>query len=209
MNLASRAKKRRLELNLTQAEVAKRAGIAQQSVEAIENGKTRKPRNLLQLAEALSCDPKWLLIGGDIIPDYTTGARRVPLVSYVQAGAFSPAESPDFDGEFEYILTTADISERSFALCIRGDSMEPDFREGDIVIIDADEYPRPGEFVVARNGSHEATFKKYRPVGTGPAGEENFELIPLNSDYPSCRSWEKPVEIIGTMVEHRIFRRKR
>ncbi|HBR6619831.1 TPA: helix-turn-helix domain-containing protein [Klebsiella pneumoniae] len=209
MNLANRAKKRRLELQLTQTEVAERAGVAQQSIEAIENGKTRKPRNLITIAAALECDPKWLLLGGDIVPDYNYGARKIPILSYVQAGAFAALENLDIDGDFEYVLTTVDLSERSFALRIRGDSMEPDFREGDIVIIDADVYPTPGEFVAASNGSHEATFKKYRPVGIDQQGKEDFELVPLNSDYPICRSWEKPVKIIGTMVEHRIFRRKR
>lgn len=209
MNLANRAKKRRLELNLTQAEVAQRAGIAQQSIEAIENGKTRKPRNLIPLAAALECDPKWLLLGGDVVTDYNYGARRVPILSYVQAGLFAAAESLEIDGDFEYVLTTAELSERSFALRIRGDSMEPEFREGDIVIIDTEVYPTPGEFVAAGNGTHEATFKKYRPIGIDVKGKENFELVPLNSDYPVCRSWEKPVSIIGTMVEHRIYRRKR
>lgn len=209
MNLANRAKKRRTELNLTQVEVAKRAGISQQSIEAIENGKTLKPRNLLALAAALKCDPKWLLLGGAVVTYYNYGARRVPILSYVQAGAFTNAEPILDAGEFEYVLTTAELSEHSFALRIRGDSMEPEFREGDIVIIDTDVYPTPGEFVAASNGSHEATFKKYRPVGVGPKGEDNFELVPLNSDYPICRSWEKPVTIIGTMIEHRIFRRKR
>ncbi|HFZ1920604.1 TPA: LexA family protein [Serratia marcescens] len=209
MNLASRAKKRRLELNLTQAEVAQRAGVAQQSIEAIENGKTRKPRNLIPLATALQCDPKWLLLGGDVVTDYNYGARKVPILSYVQAGLFAAEESLEIDGDFEYVLTTAELSERSFALRIRGDSMEPEFKEGDIVIIDTEVYPTPGEFVAASNGSHEATFKKYRPIGIDSKGKENFELVPLNSDYPICRSWEKPVSIIGTMVEHRIFRRKR
>lgn len=210
MNLANRAKKRRAELNLTQVEVAKRAGISQQSIEAIENGKTLKPRNILGLATALDCDPKWLMLGGDIVTDYNYGARRVPILSYVQAGAFtSAAPLQEEEGNFEYILTTAELSERSFALRIRGDSMEPEFREGDIVIIDADVYPTPGEFVAAKNGNHEATFKKYRPVGIDAKGKEDFELVPLNSDYPICRSWEKPVTIIGTMVEHRIYRRKR
>ncbi len=72
MNLANRAKKRRTELNLTQVEVAKRAGISQQSIEAIENGKTLKPRNLLALASALECDPKWLLLGAMLLQISTT-----------------------------------------------------------------------------------------------------------------------------------------
>lgn len=65
----------------------------------------------------------------------------MPVLSYVQAGAFTSTEQLHEGGDFEYILTTTELSERSFALRIRGDSMEPEFKEGDIVIIDTDVYP--------------------------------------------------------------------
>ncbi|WP_336195018.1 LexA family transcriptional regulator [Hafnia paralvei] len=209
MNLASRVKRRRVDLGMTQADVAAKAGITQQSIEAIESGKTQKPRNLLPLAEALQCDPKWLLCGGDLIQNINLGAKRVPIISYVQAGAFAAEDTINFEGDFEYVLTSANVSEKAFALRIKGDSMTPEFKEGDIVIIDPEECPTPGEFVVASNGNLEGTFKKYRPRSINAQGEEDFELVPLNSDYPTYRSWERPLQIIGTMIEHRIFRRKR
>ena len=55
MSLAARFKARRLELGMTQVEVANSAGVSQQSIESIESGRTRKPRNLLDLAKALKC----------------------------------------------------------------------------------------------------------------------------------------------------------
>ncbi|WP_243465978.1 S24 family peptidase [Sodalis glossinidius] len=63
--------------------------------------------------------------------------------------------------------------------------------------------------MVAKNGDHEATFKKYRPVSFNARGEQVFELIPLNTDYPILRSDHVPIRVIGTMVEHRIYRCKR
>lgn len=86
------------------------------------------------------------------------------MISYVQAGALAeknPIEA--FDGSLEYILTDSDISEYTFALRIEGDSMEPDFKAGDIIIVDPEVEPTPGEFVVARNGGAQATFKKVSP----------------------------------------------
>lgn len=41
MSLASRIRQRRQELNLTQTELAEKAGISQQSIESIENGRTK------------------------------------------------------------------------------------------------------------------------------------------------------------------------
>ncbi len=83
--------------------------------------------------------------------------------------------------------------------------MEPDFKEGDTVVIDPNIKPRPGSFVAAKNGREEATFKKYRPRSIDLLGNEVFELVPLNEDYPTMRSDEMPIEIIGTMVEHRRY----
>jgi phage repressor protein C with HTH and peptisase S24 domain len=55
---------------------------------------------------------------------------------YVQAGALAEKHPIDaFDGSFEYIMTDIDISEFTFALRIEGDSMEPDFKEGDIIVL--------------------------------------------------------------------------
>ncbi len=106
-------------------------------------------------------------------------------------------------------MTDMDWSQYTFALRIEGDSMEPDFKAGDVIVIDPEIEPAPGEFVVATNGDHEATFKKYRPTGIGLYGVDSFELTPLNNDYPSVKSTEIPLKILGTMVEHRIYRRKR
>lgn len=207
MSLAARFKARRLELGMTQVEVAAAAGISQQSIESIESGRTRKPRSLLDLAKALKCSPDWLLNGKNIMPLAEVSTRRIPVLSYVQAGQLTEVkDTTDFSGEMEYVLADADVPETCFALRIDGDSMQPEFKEGDIVIIDPDLCPAPGEFVVAKNNGHEATFKKYRPLGVGIA---DFELVPLNPDYPVLRSAEVPLRIIGVMIEHRIYRRKR
>ncbi len=113
------------------------------------------------------------------------------------------------DGSCEYVMTDMDWSQYTFALKIVGDSMEPDFKAGDVIIVDPEIEPAPGEFVVAKNGEHEATFKKYRPTTLAEDGRQHFELIPLNDDYPVMRSIDRHIQIIGTMVEHRIYRRKR
>lgn len=96
----------------------------------------------------------------------------------------------------------------TFALRIMGNSMEPEFREGDVVVIDPDVAPTPGDYVVARNHVEAATFKKYRPRGVDENGHPIFELVPLNDDYAVMRSDQEPICIIGTMVEHTRFRKR-
>lgn len=211
MTLAERAKQRRIELNLTQTEVADAAGVTQQTIEALENDKTKKPKNILSIAKALKCDPEWLMYGRGNVTPALMGARQIPLLSYLQAGSYREhMPITAYDGKFEFVITDMDWSPFTFALKINGDAMEPEFKDGDVVIIDPEIVPRPGEFVVAKNGSQEATFKKYRPTGIDThTGLEKFELVPLNQDYPILKSDETQLIIIGTMVEHRIYRRKR
>ena len=61
--ISDRVKQKRSELNLTQAELAEKAGIKQQSIQQIESGFTKRPRYLLEIASALQCDASWLQNG--------------------------------------------------------------------------------------------------------------------------------------------------
>lgn len=138
------------------------------------------------------------------------GGARIPLISYVQAGLWaSPEENFRLnDGQFEYIITDLTLSRTAFALKVKGRSMEPEFVEGDRIVIDPEICPSPGDYVVAMNGDNEVTFKKYRARGIID-NEEVFELVPLNPDYPTLSSLHSPITILGTMVEHRRYRRQR
>ncbi|MDI7504515.1 helix-turn-helix domain-containing protein [Cronobacter dublinensis] len=61
--ISQRLKNRRAELNLSQAQLAEKAGMKQQSLQAIEAGQTKRPRYLFELAQALQCDAHWLMYG--------------------------------------------------------------------------------------------------------------------------------------------------
>ncbi|HDL7098249.1 TPA: helix-turn-helix transcriptional regulator [Yersinia enterocolitica] len=58
-----RIKKRRIELELTQDDLAKKSGIRQQTIQRIEAGTTARPRFLLEIADALGCEPRWIIYG--------------------------------------------------------------------------------------------------------------------------------------------------
>lgn len=138
---------------MTQVEVANSAGVSQQSIESIESGRTRKPRNVpFDLAKALKCSPDWLLNGKNMVPLAEISTRRIPVVlSYVQAGELTEARDvTDLTEDFEYVLADSDVPETCFALRIDGDSMQPEFKEGDIVIIDPDSCPTPGNLWLPR-----------------------------------------------------------
>ncbi|MGN5073424.1 LexA family protein [Aeromonas veronii] len=218
---------RRRAQKMSQDELAKRIGITRVSISKWESGLNQpKGRYLNDLAEALGVTVDWLLTGsGDTpelaeeqpIPGYHNvepavmlPGKRIPILSYVQAGNWREMceQATTFDGNVEYVTASVDIGPCGFGLWLRGDSMLPQFKEGDLIIVDPDEAPQPGDYVVAKNGSNEATFKKYRPRGIDENGQEVFELVPLNDDYPTMHSDRQHIQIIGVMVEHRIFRKR-
>ncbi len=134
------------------------------------------------------------------IENTSSPGKRIPIISYIQAGAFKEAIQEKQD---EYIVSRLNnLSDYSFGLTVRGNSMTPDFKEGDRIVVDPKIYPHPGDFVIAQNGGYEATFKKFRPRGFDENGREYFELVPLNEEYPTMDSRFQDIEIIGTVVEH-------
>lgn len=132
------------------------------------------------------------------------GVRSYPVISFIQAGLLKELSDPYSPGDgFDVEYGDDDASPWAVFLEIEGDSMLPDFKPGDRVRIDPEVSPRPGDFVAARNTKQEATFKKYRVRGMSSNGNEVFELVPLNNDYPVLRSDEHHLTVIGTMTEHR------
>lgn len=79
----------------------------------------------------------------------------------------------------EWISPTKRVSERSFALQVCGDPMEPEFTEGATIIVDPERGALHGSFVVVKlEDAQEATFKQLI-VDAG----QKF-LRPLNAHYP-------------------------
>ncbi|ATY79670.1 LexA family transcriptional repressor [Aeromonas veronii] len=222
MSMSNVIKSRRKALKMTQDELALLVGVSRVSISQWERGDTSpKGPNFLKLAKTLGVAPESLLLGendevgssrgfNNVEPAVNPQGSRVPILSYVQAGHWRGMceQATGFDGNVEYVAASVDIGPCGFGLWLRGNSMTPFFNEGDLVIVDPDEQPRPGDYVVAKNGGEEATFKKYRPRGIDENGQEVFELVPLNDDYPTMHSDRQHIEIIGVMVEHRTFRKR-
>lgn len=199
------------------ADIARAVDVTTSAVNQWFKGDTKSltADSLRALAKFLRVQVDWLKDGvgpmeGDAnVRAADIGMKRIPLISSVQAGLMSETVTPFPSGAaFEYLLTDMDLSENAFGLEIEGRSMEPDFKEGDRIIVDPGIQPIPGDFVVAKNGREEATFKKYRPRGIGENGNPFFELVPLNPDYPTMNSEREPLRVIGVMVEHRRYRRR-
>jgi SOS-response transcriptional repressor LexA len=187
MNLAHRLKSRRIALGLTQKDVAEGSGITQQSLQKIEDGKTQNPRKIVDLARILKCSPEWLLFGRESqnieeeVSNISTGPQIkgfFPLISWVRAGAWSAIEETHAL-EAERYPCPVKCSNSTFVLKVQGISMEPEFRDGDLIFVDPEVEWRHGTYVVARlNEQNEATFKQLVIEGS-----HKF-LKPLNPNWP-------------------------
>lgn len=202
-----------------QAELAR---ALNQSPQTVNNWEARgiSKAGMLKAQSVIGCSATWLASGdGRMSLDQSSasiprpfdenvrpallGRRPIPVISSVQAGALRDMENPYEPGAGYAVEYTDDetLSRWTFGLDVEGDSMTPRFHEGDRLIVDPDRTPRPGCFVVARNGTNQATFKKYRPRGIDAIGNEIFELMPLNDDYPTLRSDTERLVIIGVVVK--------
>lgn len=207
----------RLHAGMTQENLGNALGVTKGNVSAWENGR-HDPGfwQLRKIAEITGYTEPIFGAGIDLnVSPAQVGGRKLPLLNYVQAGAMRDVGAGFCPEDVEYLLTDLKLSPRAFALEIKGDSMKAppgvagdSFNPGDRIIVDCEVQPRPGDYVVAKNSGHEATFKKYRLIKIGEKGQDVFELVPLNPDYPTLRSDESHLEIVGTMVECRkSFRR--
>ena len=124
----------------------------------------------------------------------------VPLISWVQAGAWEEVEDPYAVGDYERLVpVTKRFSKHGFALRIQGDSMYapdgdgPSFPTGSIIAVEPQQEPRNGSFVVVRlEDTKEATFKQLVIDGG------RMFLRPLNPRYPVMEI-ESEAQIVGVV----------
>ena len=193
--------------NLTIEQLAERVDTSTASISRIETGSQQPRPALLRRFCSFFSQPEAAFYSGEVnVIPVPMGSRRIPVLDYVQAGNWR-GMTPNFEEE-NSIWTDHEYSPRTFALRIIGDSMLPRFHEGDVVIIDPDVQPRPNEFVIAKNGADEATFKQYKERGIDELGRKVVELVSLNDGHPSWRSDRQEFEIQGTMLEHRQYSRR-
>lgn len=137
----------------------------------------------------------------------TPEPKGVPIINLVQAGHWSGIGDGHsrHDDDTKWIVPTVKVSEEGFGLVVRGTSMEPQFGEGDIIIVDPNVQAMPGDFVVAkREDQDDATFKQYLARGSDKKGRPVFDLKPLNEAWPTISvDASNPGKIVGVVVEHR------
>lgn len=209
--IGSRIRRVREKLGIGQREFAKLVNMHQNTLSRIERGEMDVISPYLPIiAKGLKVSESQLAGYDSNVEPARLNGRLVPVLDFIQAGTFAGVAPYFRDEEMtDFIPTMGGHSENTFALRIRGESMMPEFKENDVVVIDPEIAPQPEDFVVGKDSGGEATFKRYHRRGIDPnTGNIRFDLVPLNSAYETLHSTEQHIEIVGTMVEHHRYRRR-
>ena len=197
MALSDVIKKRRSELGLTLLDIAKKMEVNEATVQRWESGNIKSLRQgrLAQLAEILKVSPAELM-------GWTNERQRhlIPVLGDVPAGI--PIEAATNIIDYEEISEEMARAGDHFALRIRGDSMEPKFSEGDVVIVRKQEQVDNGQVAVVMVNGDDATVKKFYKTAAGVMlVGNNPSFVPLT--YTPEQVEQLPVRVIGRVVELR------
>ena len=164
--LSRRILQRRLELGLSQEELAQRMGYrSKSSITKLEKGVNDIPQSKVEeFAAALETTPAWLMglentafvpPGFEPLPEMV----RVPLVGSIACGSPITAEQ-----NIECYIGVPAAWHADFALTCHGSSMAPTICDGDIVCIRCQPEVEQGEIAAVRIGD-EATLKHFHRQG--------------------------------------------
>ncbi|WP_408072912.1 helix-turn-helix domain-containing protein [Legionella pneumophila] len=173
--------------------------------------RTPGPEEIKQLAEALEVAPGYLMCLTDdkqIKQEFPWLGALVPLLDAQQAcepKAAIQAIRDETDNHFvSFIPLSPEISqklgENAFALRMQDDSMLPELKNGDILIIDTDIDANPGQIVMAHNNNSGVIVRRYKQLSVEKTQRE-FELVALNDNWANIRvqqdSW---FDIVGVVL---------
>lgn len=116
-----------------------------------------------------------------IDPGTGGGARPVPLLGFAEAGAggyFDDGGFPAGEG-WDEIAFPAVTDEHAYALEVSGQSMEPAYRDGDVILVSPSAPIRRGDRVVVRTKDGEVLAKELKRRTA-----KTIELKSLNSQHP-------------------------
>ena len=175
--LSRRILQRRLELGLSQEELAQRMGYrSKSSITKLEKGVNDIPQaKLEELAAALETTPAYLL--GLDVPCPPPGFEPLPAMAMVPlVGSIACGTPITAEQNIEQYIGVPAAWHADFALTCHGDSMAPTICDGDIVCIRCQPEVEQGEIAAVRIDG-EATLKRvYYNPGT-------LTLMPANPAY--------------------------
>ena len=199
------------EHGMSSTEFANRVGVSRAYIYMLKRGKRYKAEKdvipsvdtIEKLAKAMMMSSGELMA---LITDKETATHKdgksasIPLVGRVAAGMPIHAE----DNIIGYVDIPKRVAEQNdmFALTIKGNSMYPEIKNGDIVVVRKQGFAENKDICIVRINGEDATCKRIEIT------DEGITLIPINPEYESKFYTKEevetlPVEIVGKVFEVR------
>ena len=166
----------RKRIGLDQTTMAKRLGIHRSYLSELENEKRTASGRLLQRLANLAATsaPETFAAASES----RKPGRSIPVVSCANAG--SAASFEELPQDWQDLLPSDCPDENAFGLILEGDSMEPKFQTGDVVVLMPQLPPRTNSLVAARIVDQGVVFKMLTLMNGG----RRLRLTSYNPVYP-------------------------
>lgn len=160
--------------------------------------RTPGPEEIKQLAEALEVAPAYLMCLTDdkqVKQEFPWLGALVPLLDAQQAcdpkTVIQAIREDSEQHAVSFIPLSPEISqklgENAFAFRVQDDSMAPELKVGDVLIIDPDQVVRPGGLVVVcLEDMDTASVRRYKQL-PDDGSMKDYELIPVNENWAAVR----------------------
>ena len=193
-------KELRSSMGFSQQKLADKLGVSRSTVAMWESGASQPDNDsLLHLAKIFNTSTDFLL--GSVEERYASPKGvKVPVLGYIRAGI--PLDAVEEILDYEEVDPAMTAKGDLFALRVKGDSMEPRIREGDVIICAETPCVESGTVAVVLVNGNEATVKKV------VKHKEGLSLVAFNPAYsPMFYTNEEcetlPVRIVGRVIELR------
>lgn len=168
------------------------------------------PEEIKQLANALDVSPAFLMCLSDEmqIKKTQSPSHLIPLLDSRQACDVKMYINADYDCELSndvvFISVSTELlpklSEEAFALKMTDESMLPEIKVNDVLVIDTLISPQPGDYVVVKVANKsEVIVCQYKKLSfTSP----EFELLTLNDNWPNIKVADGlEIDIVGKVIQ--------
>lgn len=194
------------EQEISQADLARKTGLSRATISRVLSGKqsnmTRE--TMKSILEALNLNSSdfnrelsmlSLKEGHNLVEIYM---KKIKIVGSVRAGK-PMLVSENLEGELLVDNSALKKGAIYYGLKINGDSMDREFREGTVVVVEKTDTAENGDIAVVGINGDEATVKKVQ------FQEENIVLIPMSNNpahVPVIKNYKKDdVHIFGVVVQ--------
>lgn len=178
-------KKLRKKIGKSQEQIAKIINVSQSNYSKYELNKTQIPYNVIEKLCTFYNVTIDYLLGNEITANTSTPETEevvfMPIIARITAG-FGKTPEIEYNGEklpIPKYMVKGDTG-NYFILQVQGDSMYPNYLDGDNVLMEKSEFADCGEIVAVMIDAEEATLKRIEY----DEKKSFIKLVPLNPNYP-------------------------